>query len=523
MQGMRSAAARYVPLAVLVVLVVALQLLLSAVKQEYYLTQLTMAAYYTLVALGLCLLMGYAGQISLGHAGFFAIGGYTSAVLTTASLGTAGAVGAAGLGAAFLRLGILVPRTDAFGTPILSLLPWAAFLAALAVTAVVAVVIGIPVLRLRGHYLAMATLAFGVIVARVAVGTRVFGEADGISDVPAFRLLLDLAVSGRKALRVQNYYIAWALVAAGLLLVINLVGSRAGRALRAIHGNEEAAAAMGVNVARYKLAVFVLSALYAAVGGACLVHFNGGIGPGEAGVMKSVRYVALVAAGGMGNAGGVLAVSAILTFLSLRGVFGQLDDAVFGAILVAIMLFAPEGLFAPLGAQLRRLLGRRAALRRAARAGAPGERRERGAALRARPAPLVRWPARDRRGRVRLQAGHHQGPDRPQRRGKVDAAEPRLGRPAACLGEHHLQRQPHDRDPSAPGSRPGDLAHIPDHAPVPRHDRPGKPDGGQARARPPGLCRRPAWPRRHRGRGQENAGALPGGARPAGNRGPRRP
>lgn len=363
MSDRSRAASRYIPLAVLVLLVVGVQLVLSAVKQEFYLTQLTMAAYYTLVALGLCLLMGYAGQVSLGHAGFFAIGGYTSAVLTTVSLGTAGAAGAAGaagVAAALVKLGILVPRTDAFGAPILALLPWAAFLAAIAVTAVVAVVIGIPVLRLRGHYLAMATLAFGVIVARVAVGTKILGEADGISDVPAFRLFLGLVITGKKALRVQNYYVAWALVAAGLLVVINLVGSRAGRALRAIHGNEEAAAAMGVNVARSKLAVFVLSALYAAVGGACLVHFNGGIGPGEAGVMKSVRYVALVAAGGMGSAGGVLAVSTALTFLSLRGVFGQLDDAVFGAILVAIMLFAPEGLFAPLGLRLRRLFARRA-------------------------------------------------------------------------------------------------------------------------------------------------------------------
>jgi branched-chain amino acid transport system permease protein len=351
---MRSPLSRYAPLAVLVVLVVAVQLLLSALKVEFYLTQLTMSAYYTLVALGLCLLMGYAGQVSLGHAGFFAIGGYTSAVLTTVNLGAAGAAGA---GAVLLaRLGLLVQGTDAAGVPSLTLLPWAAFAAALLITAVVSVVIGIPVLRLRGHYLAMATLAFGVIVARIAVGTKIFGEADGISDVPVFRLFAGLVISGRKPLRVQNYYVAWTLVAVGLLLVINLVGSRAGRALRAIHGNEEAAAAMGVNVARHKLAAFVLSALYSAVGGACLVHFNGGIGPGEAGVMKSVRYVALVAAGGMGNAGGVLAVSTLLTFLSLRGVFAQYDDAVFGAILVGIMLFAPNGLFAPLGAQLRRLL-----------------------------------------------------------------------------------------------------------------------------------------------------------------------
>jgi branched-chain amino acid transport system permease protein len=373
---MRRTLARYIPFVVLVALVVAAQAVLSALKVEFYLTQLTMAAYYTLVALGLCLLMGYAGQVSLGHAGFFTIGGYTSAVLTTVNLaatgvaagagaaagGAAGMAGAGALVALLGRLGILVAGTDAYGVKTLTVLPWVAFAAALLVTAVVAVLVGIPVLRLRGHYLAMATLAFGVIVARVAVGTRIFGEADGISDVPGFRLFAGLAISGKKALRVQNYYIAWAAVAAGFLLLINLIGSRAGRALRAIHGNEAAASAMGVDVPRHKLAAFLLSALYAAVGGACLVHFNGGIGPGEASVMKSVRYVALVAAGGMGSAGGTLAVSTILTFLSLRGAFGQFDDAVFGAILVVIMLFAPDGLFAPIRGHILRLLrGRRGA------------------------------------------------------------------------------------------------------------------------------------------------------------------
>jgi branched-chain amino acid transport system permease protein len=157
---------------------------------------------------------------------------------------------------------------------------------------------------------------------------------------------------------VENYYIAWTLVTLGLLVAVNLVGSRVGKALRAIHGNEEAASAMGVDVSRYKLAVFVLSAVYAAVGGACLAHFNGGIGPSEAGVLKSVRYVALVAAGGMGNLGGTLAVSVVLTFLSLRGAFGLYDDAVFAAILVAIMLFAPEGVLGPLGGLLARARAR---------------------------------------------------------------------------------------------------------------------------------------------------------------------
>ena len=312
---MKNLPGRYFPLLLLVILVTGLQLLLSALKADFYLTQLTMAAYYSLVALGLCLLMGYAGQVSLGQAGFFAIGGYTTAVLSTVGVTTLG------------------------------MAAWMSVPAAVIVTAAVALVIGVPVLRLRGHYLAMATLAFGFSVSRVIIGLPLLGQADGLSDIPAFRLFAGLVISGKKALRVQNYYIAWALVGVGLLLAINLLASRAGRALRAIHGNEEAAAAMGVNVARYKLAVFVLSAVYAAAGGAALTHFNGGIGPGEAAIMKSVRYLALVAAGGMGSLWGTLAISAALTFLSLRGAFGLYDDAVFGAILVAIMLFAPDGLF----------------------------------------------------------------------------------------------------------------------------------------------------------------------------------
>jgi branched-chain amino acid transport system permease protein len=300
---------RYAPALILVVALVAIQISLSAAHLEFYMTQLTMAAYYTMVALGLCLLMGYAGQVSLGHAGFFAIGGYSAAVI-------------AGLGVA----------------------AWASLPASVLLTAAAALLVGIPVLRLRGHYLAMATLAFGIIVLRVLQGTPLFGGADGLANVPAYPLFAGLAITGRKALRVQNFYIAWGLVTVGLVLAINLVNSRVGRALRAIHGNEDAAAAMGVNVARYKLATFVVSAVYAGLGGACLVHFNAGIGPGEAAVMKSVRYVALVAAGGMGNLGGTLVVSAALGFLSLRGAFGMFDDAVFGAILLVIMLFAPDGL-----------------------------------------------------------------------------------------------------------------------------------------------------------------------------------
>jgi branched-chain amino acid transport system permease protein len=331
---------RHLPLAGFAGAVVAAQLLAVAAGTPYLLTQLTMSAYYTLVVLGLTLLMGYAGQISLGHAGFFAIGGYATAVLTTWDLG---AHRASAVVSALARARVLVSRPDLYGGEILVVHPWPAVVFAVALAAGVAFLVGIPVLKLKGHYLAMATLGVGTIILTVAVGTERLGAADGISGVPPFRVLPGVAVQGAASSRVANYYVAFGLLAITMLVLLNLVESRVGRALRAIHGAEEAASAMGVDTASYKLRTFVLSAALAAVAGAFLTHFNGSIGPSEASVMKSVRYVAIVAVGGMGSLWGTLATSLVLNFLSLRGYFGSLDDAVFGAVLVAIMLFAPHG------------------------------------------------------------------------------------------------------------------------------------------------------------------------------------
>lgn len=332
---------RYYPVVVLILVVILIQILTSLFGITFYLTQLTMSAYYSLLTIGLCMLMGYAGQISLGQAGFFAIGGYTTAFLTTVNLIDKAEAPVLSL---FKSLGIMVLREDLYGNKILHLSPWVAFLFAVIITIFIAFLIGVPVLKLKGHYLAMATLGFGIIVYRVVLGTRAFGEADGITRVPGFNLLPGIRVSGDFANRVENYYIAWVLVIIGAILLINLVNSRAGRALRYLHGSEEAASTMGVNVSRYKLNVFVLSAIYASVAGIFLTHFNAGIGPSEASVMKSVRYVAIVAAGGMANLWGTLIMAVTLNFLSLRGVFGTYDDAVFAVILIVIMLFAPRGL-----------------------------------------------------------------------------------------------------------------------------------------------------------------------------------
>ncbi len=358
-------ATRHVRVAAFAAAVVAVHVLAQLAGKPFFLTQLTMAAYYTLVAVGLSLLMGYAGQISLGHAAFFAIGGYATGVLTTADLSSLRGSALVGL---LERARILVVHADLYGGEALSVHPWAALAVAVALAIAVAFAVGVPVLKLKGHYLAMATLGFGTIVYSVVLGTERFGCADGIGSVPPFPLAAGVAVGGGRGGRVANYYVAWGLVALALLLLSNLVESRVGRALRAIHGAEDAASSMGVDVGRYKLQTFVLSAALAAIGGSFLTHLTGSIGPGEASVMKSVRYVAIVAVGGMGSLWGTLATSAVLSFLSLRGTFGTLDDAVFAVILLFVMLFSPDGI---LHLDLRAAV--RAAWARLAPQGEPGE------------------------------------------------------------------------------------------------------------------------------------------------------
>ena len=332
---------KYLPLFILIIAIILFQLLTWIFNARYYLTQLTMSAYYSLVVIGLCMLMGYAGQISLGQAGFFAIGGYVSATLTTYNL-------IKYYDAFFIKflnkIGLMILDKNPYGEITLYFSPWVAFLLAIIITICIAFLIGIPVLKLKGHYLAMATLGFGIIIYRIVLGTAIFGEADGITNVPSFTLIPYITVSGDFSGRVQNYYIAWFIVIIGLIILINLIHSKAGRTLRALHDGEIAANAMGINTFRYKLNIFVLSAVFASVGGIFLTHYNGGIGPSEVSIVKSVRYVAIVAIGGMANIWGALVLGIVLNFLSLRGVFGSYDDAVFGIILIVVMIFAPKGL-----------------------------------------------------------------------------------------------------------------------------------------------------------------------------------
>lgn len=341
--------AQFLPLAVAAV---AAQVFMHATGTDYCLTQLTMSVYYAIVVLGLCLVMGYAGQVSLGHGAFFAIGGYTSAVLTTYDFSPFQGVA---LVSWLKKANVFLAKENVFGTPVTTVSPWAAFVAAMAGTFLVACLIGYPALRLKGHYLAMATLGFGLIVNNVVMHNTLTGAADGINGVPEWRLGCGLTVSGKRDLRLQNYYIACSLLLLFLVLLRNLVHSRVGRALRAIHDRETAANALGINTAAYKLKAFVLSALMAAVAGVFFTHYAGGIGPSEAGVLKSIRYLALAAAGGTTSLWGVTGVSTVLNYLSLRGLFATYDHAVFGAILILIVSLAPDGPLKPLAARLSRV------------------------------------------------------------------------------------------------------------------------------------------------------------------------
>jgi branched-chain amino acid transport system permease protein len=290
------------------ILAIVLAFLPVLVRNPYYLGVLVFVGIYSLLTIGLSMLMGYAGQISLGHAGFFAIGAYTSGLLTTKG-----------------------------GFP-----PLFAFLVSMLLTACVAFLIGVPSLRLRGHYLAMATLGFGEIV-HIALNASVdlTGGPSGFGEIPRIALgglLVESALS--------RYYLVWGLVIVALLLSLNIVHSRVGRALRSIHGSEVAASAMGVNTARYKVQVFVLSAVYASVAGSLYAHFITFISPGSFDLTFSVLLVTMVVIGGMSSVWGALMGTVLLGLLPevLRG-FKDYDILIYGAILLSMMMFMPEGLF----------------------------------------------------------------------------------------------------------------------------------------------------------------------------------
>jgi branched-chain amino acid transport system permease protein len=309
-------------------ILVALGALLIAIPfvapNTYYVDLAAKSCIAAVVCVGLNLLVGYAGQISLGHAAFFGIGAYASAILGT--------------------------KYDI--TPIL------AMLAGVTLTVVVAYVTARAVLHLKGHYLAMATLAVGVAVSIILTREiALTGGPDGMS-VRRFSIF-GYPLTGIWA----TYGISAITLFIAVRTAIVLANSRVGRALRAIRDSETAAQNAGIDVARYKTIVFVISAVYASVAGSVFAHVDRFITPGAAGFMHSVEYLAMIVIGGLGSVAGAIVGATLMTVLpQALATFDHFRHLLTGAALILIMTLMPAGIVPTLVRSwphlVRRLSGR---------------------------------------------------------------------------------------------------------------------------------------------------------------------
>lgn len=302
---------RLFPLIPLAAIILVLPLLFPS---AYYYRVASLVFIFAIATLGLNLLMGFAGQVSLGHAGFMGVGAYAVAIGPS-------------------RLGI---------APVFS------FIIGAVLSAFLAFVVGRPILRLRGHYLAVATLGFGVLLAIVFSNEAKWtGGPDGMS-------VQQMIVINWTVRRVSTWY--WVLAVSFLLsavIALNLIDSPTGRALRAIHDSERAARVLGVDVAQKKLAVFVISAVYASVAGSFFALINGYVTPDVSGFLRSIELVAMVVLGGMGSIVGSFVGSAVLVILpQALTIFHEYEHAILGLTLMAVMIFLRRGIVPSLSAAL---------------------------------------------------------------------------------------------------------------------------------------------------------------------------
>jgi branched-chain amino acid transport system permease protein len=296
----------YIIMAVLLVLPFVL-------PNNFYVDLAIRMAINAIVVLGLNLLIGFAGQISLGHAGFLGIGAYASAALPT-------------------HLG---------WHPILALLAGAA------AAGLLAAIVARPIFKLKGHYLAMATLGLGIIINIVVRNEAAWtGGPDGMP-VPAMSLA-GFEISGDK----HWYWIVALLLSVSVWASLNLIDSPFGRALRALHGSEVASKVVGVDVVRYKVAIFVLSAVFASIMGSVTAHYVGFVTPNLADFFHSIELVTMVVIGGMASVYGSVVGAVLLTALpQALTSFEGWETVIFGAILMLCMIFLPKGLVPTLAAK----------------------------------------------------------------------------------------------------------------------------------------------------------------------------
>jgi branched-chain amino acid transport system permease protein len=304
---------------ILIGLAVLIALLPLVFPSSYYLRVASLIWVSAFAAIGLNILMGKAGQVSLGHAGFFGIGAYAVAI----------------------------------GPTHLGLPPLAALVVGAGLSALLAYFVGRPILRLKGHYLAIATLGFGVLVALViTTESRWTGGPDGM---PVMKLTL---FGWRASGSIAWYWITGGLLLAGAWIALNLDETPTGRAFRALHDSEVAARVTGINVNRFKLQAFVIAAVYASLAGSALALMNGFVNPDQAGFLHSIELVTMVVLGGLGSiVGSIVGAAVLITLPQVLTVFQEYENLLLGFIIIVSMIFMRDGIV-PTASRL--IMGRRA-------------------------------------------------------------------------------------------------------------------------------------------------------------------
>ncbi|MGG1596505.1 branched-chain amino acid ABC transporter permease [Paenibacillus naphthalenovorans] len=288
------------------VVIVPVAIMLAVLPPNHYLySMLTFVGIYALAATGLEMLMGYGGQISLGNGGFIALGAYITAILSQHGV-----------------------------HPVLI------FMTALIGSALVAFIIGYPILKLEGYYLAIATLGFALLVQALAIS--MFPLTGGSSGMSVNSLTVFSNSLGERG----YFILAWVIFGVGFILARNLTRTRTGRSLVAIQSNEEAASALGIYTGKVKLQIFVVSAMYAAAAGFVMANYLSFIAPDIFGLALSVDLVVMSLLGGHGVIYGPLLGSFVWVLLvETTHSFKDYKILLTGAALIVILLFMPKGIY----------------------------------------------------------------------------------------------------------------------------------------------------------------------------------
>ncbi len=308
----------------LLALIAAVPLVAVLPLPDFWITQLNYIGLYSLTCLGLVLLTGVGGLTSFGQAAFVGIGAYTTAWFT-------------------LNMGLS---------------PWLTLFIGLAFTAVSALIVGFITLRMSGHYLPLATIAWGLSLYYLMGNLDALGKYDGLLGIKS------LSIAGYDIGQGRGFFVlTWAILIALATALLHLLDSRPGRAIRSLKSGTQMAEAMGISTFRYKVTIFVLAALFASVAGWLLAHFQRTVNPSAFGLKMGIEYLFMTVVGGVGYVWGAVVGAGLIKLMDdqlqvllpkLIGTSGSYEVIVFGVALVLVLKYLPDGLWSMVEKKLPR-------------------------------------------------------------------------------------------------------------------------------------------------------------------------